>query len=103
MGGRVVDCARLESVCSSMYRGLESPPLRVDLGFSGSKKTENRYQMNKASHGTTPIWIAALLAGGFLCYIIAFAQVRQGYRARSYPTKRVFFYDHAYIGVHSPL
>ena len=28
-GGRVVDCARLESVCTSRYRGFESPPARV--------------------------------------------------------------------------
>ena len=27
-GGRVVDCARLESVCTAMYRGFESLPVR---------------------------------------------------------------------------
>ena len=28
MGGRVVDCARLESVYTERYRGFESPPIR---------------------------------------------------------------------------
>ena len=28
MGGRVVDCARLESVCAAMHRGFESLPIR---------------------------------------------------------------------------
>ena len=28
MGDRVVDCARLESVCTARYRGFESPPIR---------------------------------------------------------------------------
>ena len=28
MGGRVVDCARLESVYTARYRGFESPPIR---------------------------------------------------------------------------
>src|SRR5438034_6151263 len=29
MGDRVVDCARLESVCAERHRGFESPPIRV--------------------------------------------------------------------------
>ena len=28
MGDRVVDCARLESVCAERHRGFESPPIR---------------------------------------------------------------------------
>ena len=28
MGDRVVDCARLESVCTARYRGFESRPIR---------------------------------------------------------------------------
>ncbi len=28
MGGRVVECARLESVYTERYRGFESPPIR---------------------------------------------------------------------------
>lgn len=28
MGDRVVDCARLESVCTARYQGFESPPIR---------------------------------------------------------------------------
>ncbi len=28
MGDRVVDCARLESVCTARYPGFESPPIR---------------------------------------------------------------------------
>ena len=28
MGGRVVECARLESVCAAMHRGFESLPIR---------------------------------------------------------------------------
>jgi hypothetical protein len=28
MGDRVVDCARLESVCTERYRGFESRPIR---------------------------------------------------------------------------
>ena len=31
MGGRVVDCARLESVYTERYRGFESPPIRQFL------------------------------------------------------------------------
>ncbi len=32
MGDRVVDCARLESVCAERHRGFESPPIRhLDL------------------------------------------------------------------------
>lgn len=31
MGDRVVDCARLESVCTARYQGFESPPIRVLL------------------------------------------------------------------------
>ena len=31
MGGRVVDCARLESVYTERYRGFESPPIRQVL------------------------------------------------------------------------
>lgn len=27
-GDRVVDCARLESVCAERHRGFESPPFR---------------------------------------------------------------------------
>ena len=30
MGDRVVDCARLESVCAERHRGFESPPIRHD-------------------------------------------------------------------------
>ena len=33
MGDRVVDCARLESVCTARYQGFESPPIRVLLFF----------------------------------------------------------------------
>ena len=29
MGDRVVDCARLESVCAERHRGFESPPIRI--------------------------------------------------------------------------
>jgi hypothetical protein len=29
MGDRVVDCARLESVCAERHRGFESPPIRL--------------------------------------------------------------------------
>ena len=32
MGGRVVDCARLESVYTERYRGFESPPIRQCFG-----------------------------------------------------------------------
>ncbi|GEM_PF-1404072 len=32
MGDRVVDCARLESVCTARYQGFESPPIRHLLG-----------------------------------------------------------------------
>ena len=31
MGGRVVDCARLESVYTERYRGFESPPIRQNV------------------------------------------------------------------------
>ena len=31
MGDRVVDCARLESVCAERHRGFESPPIRANL------------------------------------------------------------------------
>src|SRR5947207_221919 len=31
MGDRVVDCARLESVCAERHRGFESPPIRHTL------------------------------------------------------------------------
>src|SRR6266436_8085424 len=33
MGDRVVDCARLESVCAERHRGFESPPIRISLVF----------------------------------------------------------------------
>ena len=33
MGDRVVDCARLESVCAERHRGFESPPIRANLSF----------------------------------------------------------------------
>jgi hypothetical protein len=33
MGDRVVDCARLESVCAERHRGFESPPIRAKLSF----------------------------------------------------------------------
>ncbi len=33
MGDRVVDCARLESVCAERHRGFESPPIRATLLF----------------------------------------------------------------------
>ena len=38
MGDRVVDCARLESVCAERHRGFESPPIRPAsrLRFAGS-------------------------------------------------------------------
>jgi hypothetical protein len=37
MGDRVVDCARLESVCAERHRGFESPPIRPAprLRFAG--------------------------------------------------------------------
>jgi hypothetical protein len=35
MGDRVVDCARLESVCAERHRGFESPPIR-HTGKSGN-------------------------------------------------------------------
>ncbi len=31
MGDRVVDCARLESVCAERHRGFESLPIRISL------------------------------------------------------------------------
>src|SRR5436309_13364805 len=31
MGDRVVDCARLESVCAERHRGFESPPIRAPI------------------------------------------------------------------------
>ncbi len=53
MGGRVVDCARLESVCTERYRGFESPPIRFSStaeafsgmppGFSGRLYREVRH------------------------------------------------------------
>src|ERR1700730_4581594 len=33
MGDRVVDCARLESVCAERHRGFESLPIRISLLF----------------------------------------------------------------------
>lgn len=35
MGGRVVDCARLESVYTERYRGFESPPIRQRSVYAG--------------------------------------------------------------------
>jgi tetratricopeptide (TPR) repeat protein len=60
MGGRVVYCARLESVCAERYPGFESPPIR-QLPFVSRKFS---------ARDRNPImrWITAflLLAGTFL-------------------------------------
>ena len=42
MGGRVVDCARLESVCAAMHRGFESLPIRHIFG--GMKSAAQRHR-----------------------------------------------------------
>ena len=36
MGDRVVDCARLESVCAARHQGFESPPIRDHVGLAQS-------------------------------------------------------------------
>ena len=38
MGDRVVDCARLESVCAERHRGFESLPIRQLAGTIFSKR-----------------------------------------------------------------
>ena len=44
MGGRVVECARLESVCAAMHRGFESLPIRHiavrRIKFLGGMRTQ---------------------------------------------------------------
>jgi hypothetical protein len=42
MGDRVVDCARLESVCAERHRGFESPPIRRASGES-QRATKQTY------------------------------------------------------------
>ncbi len=42
MGGRVVDCARLESVCAAMHRGFESLPIRHSAAGGLKTKTGMR-------------------------------------------------------------
>lgn len=39
MGDRVVDCARLESVCAERHRGFESLPIRADEALKHVKET----------------------------------------------------------------
>ena len=41
MGDRVVDCARLESVCAVRHRGFESPPIRFARRTSTEKPLHN--------------------------------------------------------------
>src|SRR5262245_18075375 len=41
MADRVVDCARLESVCAVRHRGLESPPIRSPLGTPFRRQKHN--------------------------------------------------------------
>jgi hypothetical protein len=38
MGDRVVDCARLESVCAERHRGFESPPIRHAMKLASLKR-----------------------------------------------------------------
>ena len=40
MGGRVVDCARLESVYTARYRGFESPPIRSPIVYGVLRVSE---------------------------------------------------------------
>jgi hypothetical protein len=42
MGDRVVDCARLESVCAERHRGFESPPIRSRFIITGLDGEEPR-------------------------------------------------------------
>jgi hypothetical protein len=56
MGDRVVDCARLESVCAERHRGFESPPIR----FIG--RATAREQVHKDPHNTnTPSFVGIYL------------------------------------------
>ena len=45
MGDRVVDCARLESVCAERHRGFESPPIRQERKRASASK-ENLIKYN---------------------------------------------------------
>jgi hypothetical protein len=50
MGDRVVDCARLESVCAEGHRGFESPPIRTtleSLRFSYQLKVKVKVSIEK--------------------------------------------------------
>src|SRR5438477_6643641 len=48
MGDRVVDCARLESVCAERHRGFESPPIR-SLGIGVRPAICITYSHSKSS------------------------------------------------------
>ena len=39
MGGRVVDCARLESVYAARHPGFESPPIRQRFLFNATARS----------------------------------------------------------------
>jgi hypothetical protein len=43
MGDRVVDCARLESVCAERHRGFESPPIRFPRRTSARTRMHNSF------------------------------------------------------------
>ena len=49
MGDRVVDCARLESVCAERHRGFESPPIRHLTVASALPRLQIKLQRMKAS------------------------------------------------------
>ena len=42
MGDRVVDCARLESVCAERHRGFESPPIRHQWRLGSAPESNNQ-------------------------------------------------------------
>ena len=45
MGDRVVDCARLESVCAERHQGFESPPIRRQLALARRARIGNDWAM----------------------------------------------------------
>jgi hypothetical protein len=47
MGGRVVDCARLESVYAARHPGFESPPIR-SAGFRFSERRMSFFILSEA-------------------------------------------------------
>ena len=68
MGDRVVDCARLESVCAERHRGFESLPIRLllrVLRFAGSVASK-RLRQSRLGGFSQSLFCLTICLGRFL-------------------------------------